>query len=182
MVVARADSLPFLTLTLQVIAVVMDVFTDIDIFRDLQEICRKQGVAVYILLDQALLSQFLDMCMDLKVHPEQEKVCVTLCLISPQSKIGPIYRAVGSGIPIIREGTEAMSKVIYLPEVSQKRNGSQDSKLGPSLTSCCLLTRSLTVHVKRLPWMLLLLTVVLVGSHLIIMTTIYGVLGTGLGS
>lgn len=64
-------------LTLQVIAVVMDVFTDIDIFRDLQEISRKQGVAVYILLDQALLSQFLDMCMDLKVHPEQEKVCVT---------------------------------------------------------------------------------------------------------
>ncbi|KAM8774488.1 protein FAM83D isoform 2-T2 [Rhynchonycteris naso] len=58
----------------EVIAVVMDVFTDIDIFRDLQEICRKQGVAVYILLDQALLSQFLDMCKDLKVHPEQEKV------------------------------------------------------------------------------------------------------------
>lgn len=74
-----ADSLLFLFLTLQVIAVVMDVFTDIDIFRDLQEISRKQGVAVYILLDQALLSQFLDMCMDLKVHPEQEKVCILLC-------------------------------------------------------------------------------------------------------
>ncbi|XP_047708536.1 protein FAM83D [Prionailurus viverrinus] len=58
----------------EVIAVVMDVFTDIDIFRDLQEICRKQGVAVYILLDQALLSQFLDMCMDLKVHPEKEEL------------------------------------------------------------------------------------------------------------
>ncbi|XP_063139922.1 protein FAM83D isoform X3 [Rattus norvegicus] len=58
----------------EVIAVVMDVFSDIDIFRDLQEICRKRGVAVYILLDQALLSHFLDMCMDLKVHPEQEKV------------------------------------------------------------------------------------------------------------
>ncbi|XP_077656410.1 protein FAM83D isoform X2 [Urocitellus parryii] len=58
----------------EVIAVVMDVFTDIDIFRDLQEICRERGVAVYILLDQALLSHFLDMCMDLKVHPEQEKV------------------------------------------------------------------------------------------------------------
>ncbi|XP_041588083.1 protein FAM83D [Vulpes lagopus] len=58
----------------EVIAVVMDVFTDIDIFKDLQEISRKQGVAVYILLDQALLSQFLDMCMDLKVHPEQEKL------------------------------------------------------------------------------------------------------------
>ena len=64
---------------------VMDVFTDIDIFRDLQEISRKLGVAVYILLDQALLSQFLDMCMDLKVHPEEEKVCVTKSLVSPQS-------------------------------------------------------------------------------------------------
>lgn len=45
----------------------------------------KQGVAVGILLDQALLSQFLDMCMDLKVHPEEEKVCVTMSLVSPQS-------------------------------------------------------------------------------------------------
>lgn len=82
----RADSLLFLclTLVLQVIAVVMDVFTDIDIFRDLQEMCRKRGVAVYILLDQALLSLFLDMCMDLKVHPEQEKVCVPPFLVSPQ--------------------------------------------------------------------------------------------------
>ncbi|XP_012866161.1 PREDICTED: protein FAM83D [Dipodomys ordii] len=62
----------------EVIAVVMDVFTDIDIFRDLQEICRKQGVAVYILLDQAQLSHFLDMCMDLKVHPEQEKEMGTI--------------------------------------------------------------------------------------------------------
>lgn len=57
---------------------VMDVFTDIDIFRDLQEICQKKQVAVYILLDQALLSQFVDMCMDLKVHPEQEKVWIAL--------------------------------------------------------------------------------------------------------
>lgn len=78
MVVLEADGLLFLCLTLtpQVIAVVMDVFTDMDIFRDLQEICRKKRVAVYILLDQALLSQFLDMCGDLKVHPEQEKVCI----------------------------------------------------------------------------------------------------------
>lgn len=67
----------FFCLISQVIAVVMDVFSDIDIFRDLQDICRKRGVAVYILLDQALLSHFLDMCMDLKVHPEQEKVCGT---------------------------------------------------------------------------------------------------------
>ncbi|KAL2763710.1 protein FAM83D [Daubentonia madagascariensis] len=81
----------------EVIAVVMDVFTDIDIFRDLQEICRNQGVAVYILLDQALLSQFLDMCMDLKVHPEQEK------LMTVRTITGNIYYA--------RSGTKIVGKV-----------------------------------------------------------------------
>nr|KAF6422339.1 family with sequence similarity 83 member D [Rousettus aegyptiacus] len=81
----------------EVIAVVMDVFTDIDIFRDLQEISRKQGVAVYILLDQALLSQFLDMCMDLKVHPEQEK------LMTVRTITGNIYYA--------RSGTKIVGKV-----------------------------------------------------------------------
>ncbi|XP_037354664.1 protein FAM83D [Talpa occidentalis] len=81
----------------EVIAVVMDIFTDIDIFRDLQEICRKQGVAVYILLDQALLSQFLDMCMDLKVNPEQEK------LMTVRTITGNIYYA--------RSGTKIVGKV-----------------------------------------------------------------------
>ncbi|XP_061065439.1 protein FAM83D [Eubalaena glacialis] len=81
----------------EVIAVVMDVFTDIDIFRDLQEICRKQGVAVYILLDQALLSQFLDMCMDMKVHPEEEK------LMTVRTITGNIYYA--------RSGTKIVGKV-----------------------------------------------------------------------
>ncbi|EHB05417.1 Protein FAM83D [Heterocephalus glaber] len=81
----------------EVIAVVMDVFTDIDIFRDLQEICREQGVAVYILLDQALVSHFLDMCMDLKVHPEQEK------LMSVRMITGNTYYA--------RSGTKIVGKV-----------------------------------------------------------------------
>ncbi|MBZ3869475.1 Protein FAM83D [Sciurus carolinensis] len=81
----------------EVIAVVMDVFTDIDIFRDLQEICRERGVAVYILLDQALLSHFLDMCMDLKVHPEQEK------LMTVRTITGNIYYA--------RSGTKIVGKV-----------------------------------------------------------------------
>ncbi|XP_037020568.2 protein FAM83D [Artibeus jamaicensis] len=81
----------------EVIAVVMDVFTDIDIFRDLQEMCRKHGVAVYLLLDQALLSQFLDMCMDLKVHPEQEK------LMTVRTITGNIYYA--------RSGTKIVGKV-----------------------------------------------------------------------
>ncbi|XP_030067217.1 protein FAM83D [Microcaecilia unicolor] len=58
----------------EVIAVVMDSFTDIDIFRDLQEACRKRNVPVYILLDQSLLPQFLKMCQNLGVFPEQEKL------------------------------------------------------------------------------------------------------------
>ncbi|XP_058892603.1 protein FAM83D [Kogia breviceps] len=81
----------------EVIAVVMDVFTDIDIFRDLQEICRQRGVAVYILLDQTLLSQFLDMCMDMKVHPEEEK------LMTVRTITGNIYYA--------RSGTKIVGKV-----------------------------------------------------------------------
>ncbi|XP_055977796.1 protein FAM83D [Sorex fumeus] len=81
----------------EVIAVVMDVFTDIDIFRDLQDISRRQGVAVYILLDQALLTQFLEMCMDLKVHPEQEK------LMTVRTITGNIYYA--------RSGTKIVGKV-----------------------------------------------------------------------
>ncbi|XP_077024806.1 protein FAM83D [Tamandua tetradactyla] len=81
----------------EVIAVVMDVFTDIDIFRDLQEICRKQRVAVYILLDQALLAQFLDMCMNLKVQPEQEK------LMTVRTITGNIYYT--------RSGTKIVGKV-----------------------------------------------------------------------
>ncbi|KAM4841831.1 protein FAM83D isoform 1-T1 [Thomomys bottae] len=81
----------------EVIAVVMDVFTDIDIFRDLQEMCRKQGVAVYILLDQDQLSHFLDMCMDLKVHPEQEK------LMTVRTITGNVYYA--------RSGTKIIGKV-----------------------------------------------------------------------
>ncbi|NP_082251.2 protein FAM83D isoform 1 [Mus musculus] len=81
----------------EVIAVVMDVFSDIDIFRDLQESCRKRGVAVYILLDQTLLPHFLDMCMDLRVHPEQEK------LMTVRTITGNIYYA--------RSGTKVVGKV-----------------------------------------------------------------------
>lgn len=32
----------------------------------------------------------------------------------PQSEMGPIYMVVGSGIPITRDGTEAVSKMICL--------------------------------------------------------------------
>ncbi|XP_061486300.1 protein FAM83D [Rhineura floridana] len=58
----------------EVIALVMDFFTDIDIFSDLLEACRKREVRVYILLDQALFPYFLKMCTDLGTDLEQEKL------------------------------------------------------------------------------------------------------------
>ncbi|XP_038605968.1 protein FAM83D [Tachyglossus aculeatus] len=81
----------------QVIALVMDSFTDIDLFRDLQEACRKQGVAVYILLDHSLLCHFLDMCMNLRVYPEQEK------LMAVRTITGSTYYT--------RSGTKIVGKV-----------------------------------------------------------------------
>ncbi|PKK23752.1 hypothetical protein A306_00000242, partial [Columba livia] len=58
----------------QMIALVMDSFTDTDIFRDLLEACSQRQVKVYILLDQASFSHFLKMCKDLGVDLEQEKL------------------------------------------------------------------------------------------------------------
>uniref|UniRef100_A0A8C9G7A7 Family with sequence similarity 83 member D n=1 Tax=Pavo cristatus TaxID=9049 RepID=A0A8C9G7A7_PAVCR len=49
----------------QVIALVMDSFTDIDIFSDLQNAYSKRQVPVYILLDQDFLPYFLEMCNNL---------------------------------------------------------------------------------------------------------------------
>ncbi|NXD12100.1 FA83D protein, partial [Nothocercus nigrocapillus] len=63
------------------IALVMDSFTDTDIFKDLLEACSQRHVRAYILLDQSSLSHFLKMCKDLGVDLEQEKVSkpFTIC-------------------------------------------------------------------------------------------------------
>ncbi|XP_075294710.1 protein FAM83D [Opisthocomus hoazin] len=58
----------------QVIALVMDSFTDIDIFGDLQDAYNNRKVPVYILLDQDFLPHFLEMCKNLGVCPEQESL------------------------------------------------------------------------------------------------------------
>ncbi|XP_009459873.1 PREDICTED: protein FAM83D-like, partial [Nipponia nippon] len=58
----------------QVIALVMDAFTDIDIFGDLQDAHKNRKVPVYILLDQDFLPHFLEMCKNLGVCPEQESL------------------------------------------------------------------------------------------------------------
>ncbi|XP_065820627.1 protein FAM83G isoform X2 [Labrus bergylta] len=52
----------------KVIAVVMDVFTDVDIFRDLLDAGFKRRVSVYILLERSSLPHFLSMCRRANMH------------------------------------------------------------------------------------------------------------------
>lgn len=59
---------------LQVIAVVMDVFTDVDIFRDLLDAGFKRKVSVYILLERTTLPHFLSMCQRANMHAGHLKV------------------------------------------------------------------------------------------------------------
>ncbi|NXC12040.1 FA83D protein, partial [Corythaeola cristata] len=60
------------------IALVMDSFTDTDIFKDLLEACSQRQVKAYILLDQSSFPHFLKMCKDLGVDLEQEKVSLVI--------------------------------------------------------------------------------------------------------
>ncbi|XP_026215183.1 protein FAM83G [Anabas testudineus] len=52
----------------KVIAVVMDVFTDVDIFRDLLDAAYKRRVPVYIITDMAAVPSFLSMCGRADMH------------------------------------------------------------------------------------------------------------------
>ncbi|XP_071392033.1 mucin-2, partial [Centroberyx affinis] len=52
----------------KVIAVVMDMFTDVDIFRDLLDAGFKRKVSVYILLERTALPHFLSMCQRANMH------------------------------------------------------------------------------------------------------------------
>ncbi|KAF0032525.1 hypothetical protein F2P81_014815 [Scophthalmus maximus] len=53
----------------KVIAVVMDAFTDVDIFQDLLDASFKRRVSVYILLERTGLPHFLSMCQRANMHP-----------------------------------------------------------------------------------------------------------------
>ena len=46
----------------QVVAVVMDIFTDMELLCDLMEASGRRGVPVYLLLAQQHLRHFLEMC------------------------------------------------------------------------------------------------------------------------
>nr|XP_055061944.1 protein FAM83G isoform X2 [Misgurnus anguillicaudatus] len=52
----------------KMIAVVMDVFTDVDIFKDLMEAGFKKKVAIYIIIDYAAVQDFLLMCERANMH------------------------------------------------------------------------------------------------------------------
>lgn len=50
------------------IAVVMDVFTDVDIFKDLIEVGFRKKVAIYIIVDHTAVQNFLHMCERANMH------------------------------------------------------------------------------------------------------------------
>ncbi|XP_051877049.1 protein FAM83G-like isoform X2 [Pristis pectinata] len=52
----------------KVIAVVMDIFTDIDIFKDLLDASFKRKVPVYIIHDEANIKYFMKMCQNAGMH------------------------------------------------------------------------------------------------------------------
>ncbi|XP_056129065.1 protein FAM83D [Lampris incognitus] len=52
----------------EVIAIVTDSLTDLDIFKDLQDACTQRKVPVYILLDQSCAPAFLKMCRNISVR------------------------------------------------------------------------------------------------------------------
>ena len=58
----------------QVIAVVMDMFTDVDIFKDLLDASFKRKVAVYVIVDESSVKHFLHMCARARMHLGHLKV------------------------------------------------------------------------------------------------------------
>lgn len=62
-----------LTLSSQVISIVMDMFTDVDIFKEVVD-ASLRGVPVYILLDELNLKSFLAMAENQDVKLQQLRV------------------------------------------------------------------------------------------------------------
>lgn len=70
-----------MSLVLQVIALVMDVFTDVDLLCDLMEASNKRRVPVYILLDEKNLVYFTDMCSALDIQNSHLSVSTVLLML-----------------------------------------------------------------------------------------------------
>lgn len=61
----------------QVIAVVMDLLTDLQILQDLLDAASKRNIAIYIILDSKGAPHFLDTCSRLEVGPQHLQVSRT---------------------------------------------------------------------------------------------------------
>lgn len=59
---------------LQVIAIVMDMLTDIHILQDLMDAACRRSVPVYIVLDVQAVPHFLDMCSRLQIGAQHLRV------------------------------------------------------------------------------------------------------------
>lgn len=60
---------------MQVIAIVMDHFTDMEILSDLIEASNKRHVPVYLILDEKNLKEFTEMCNKMEVIMDDFLVC-----------------------------------------------------------------------------------------------------------
>lgn len=69
--------MPLWSCPIQVIAVVMDVFSDGDIFQDIVDAASKRRVPVYIILDEAGVKCFLEMCQGLELTDFRIRVSCT---------------------------------------------------------------------------------------------------------
>lgn len=58
----------------QVVAIVMDLLTDLHILQDLLDAAAKRAVAIYIVLDIRGAPHFLDMCNRMQVGPQHLRV------------------------------------------------------------------------------------------------------------
>lgn len=72
---------------LQVIAVAMDTFTDVDIFSDLLDAAARH-VPVYILLDERESCHFVSMVINCKVNLDLIPVSLHYCLLSIEKHVG----------------------------------------------------------------------------------------------
>lgn len=58
----------------QVVAIVMDLLTDLQIIQDLLDAASRRGVAVYAVLEARGLPHFLDMCSRLQINAPHLRV------------------------------------------------------------------------------------------------------------
>lgn len=69
---------PLLPSLPQVIAIVMDLLTDLQILQDLLDASSRRGVAVYAVLEARGVPHFLDMCARLQINAMHLRVRINL--------------------------------------------------------------------------------------------------------